>query len=545
MLKKINPFILLVVLLTIPTLIPLTKQGFFPTQDFIYVARVYEMVRALSDWQFPVRWVGDFRYGEPLFNYYAPLSYYVGALIKLLGFSYLETVKILFGLGFVLSGLSMFFLARRFFGNVGGFLAAIFYIYAPYHSVDVYVRGALAESWALIFFPLIFLFAYNLSQSPTKKNVALFSLSLAGLFFTHNIMTVLSAPFIFGWMLFWVWQTRSGVVVKNLFLGLMLGIGLASSFLLPAFFEKDLVQSNKLITGYFDYRAHFVTIQEMYLPSWGYGASLWGPVDDMSFQVGVVHLLTVMFIGFAAVFAMLRRRFTTHYQIILFLIMAFGLSLFMQHNRSQFIWSMFPTLAFTQFPWRFLGISIFLVSFIVGGVGLFINKKLMSLAFVLAAVVLFVNFDYFRPESYYLDSVDEHYISDKTLSVDDKLPKDYLPIWVKRIKDEKQTTPYAVSGKVEVQDFKHNSKSATFTINASENAEVEVPITYFPGWRVAINNKEVKIEDPAEEGFLKFKVGSGISKVRMYFSNTWIRNIGDTVSIISIIASIYLLRKKI
>lgn len=537
-------FILAVVVLTIPVLLPLTKPGFFPTQDYIYVARVYEMVKAISDGQFPVRWVGDFRYGEPLFNYYAPLSYYAGALVKVLGFSYLETVKILFGLGFVLSGAAMFFLARKFFGNTGGFLASIFYIYAPYHSVDVYVRGALSESWALIFFPLIFLSLYNLSQLQTRKNLVLFALSLAGLFYTHNIMTVLFSPFILGWLCFWGWKAKSRTVIKYLILGLMLGIGLASSFLLPAFFEKDLVQSNKLITGYFDYRAHFVTISEMYLPSWGYGASLWGSVDDMSFQVGVIHWLTFVLSGLLAGYGLLRKKSSVNYQIIAFLVLGFIFSLFMQHNRSQFIWDMFPLLAFTQFPWRFLGISIFLISLAIGALGLVLNKKFMPLALVLGVAVMIFNFDYFRPESYYFDSIDAHYISDETLSVDDKLPKDYLPIWVKRIKNEKQTIPYAVAGKIAVKDFKHNSNSASFIVDAEENSEVEVPITYFPGWRVNVNGKRVKIEDPSEEGFVKFKVNTGTNKIKMYFGNTWVRNIGDMASLISVAGVVFLLRKK-
>src|SRR3989344_7467864 len=90
LLKNQKIVIVLLILFTTPTLFALTKPGFFPTQDFIYVARVYEMNRALTDGQFPVRWAPDFRYGEPLFNFYEPLPYYIGALIKNLSFSYLR-----------------------------------------------------------------------------------------------------------------------------------------------------------------------------------------------------------------------------------------------------------------------------------------------------------------------------------------------------------------------------------------------------------------------------------------------------------------------
>lgn len=149
---------------TIFVLLPLTKPGFFPTQDFIHVARIYEMDIALKDGQFPVRWVPDFRYGEPLFNFYAPLPFYIGSAVHNIGFGFLDTIKILLGLGFVLSTIAMFYLGKELFGRWGGLISAILYLYAPYHSVDVYVRGAMSESLALIFFPLIFLSAYKHSQ---------------------------------------------------------------------------------------------------------------------------------------------------------------------------------------------------------------------------------------------------------------------------------------------------------------------------------------------------------------------------------------------
>src|SRR3972149_6939967 len=51
---------------------------------------------------------------------------------------------------------------EKCFKRFGGVLSAIFYIWAPYHAVDVYVRGAMNEAWALVFFPAIFYFSYKL-----------------------------------------------------------------------------------------------------------------------------------------------------------------------------------------------------------------------------------------------------------------------------------------------------------------------------------------------------------------------------------------------
>jgi len=522
--------VLLIIVLTIPALLALTRPGFFPTQDYIYVARVYQMDKSLFDGQFPVRWIPDFRYGEPLYNFYAPLPYYLGAVVKALGFSYLNTVKILFALGFVLSGVAMYFLAKQFFGSLGGVVSAVLYIFAPYHSVDVYVRGALSESWALIFFPLIFLFAYQLSKKAGIMNLIWLALSLAGLFYTHNIMTMLFMPFFVGWCGFLLWQNRSVKSLGYLVAALFLGAGLAASFLLPAYFEKDFVQSDKLIKGYFDFRGHFVAIPEFFSTFWGYGASLWGPKDDMSFQVGVAHWAFL-----AAVFACIFKKAREIKVMVIFLAVEFLFSLFMQHNRSAPIWEAFSLMAFTQFPWRFLGISIFLASLIGGAVMFYLPPRLKNLIFIpllLGVIALYVG--YFHPESYYLDSVDDHYISKEILAKDDRLPKDYLPIWVKKISDQKIETPVAGAGKAQISNFHNRSASATFNATVKYETEIETPITYFPGWEVKANSAIVKIDEPDELGLIRFKLPAGEYHVSMQLTDTPIRAWGNILSLISV-----------
>ena len=56
-------------------------------------------------------------------------------------------------------------LAADLWGDWGGLLSAVFYIWAPYHSVDVFVRGAMNEAWAFVWFPLIFWSAKKLAEN--------------------------------------------------------------------------------------------------------------------------------------------------------------------------------------------------------------------------------------------------------------------------------------------------------------------------------------------------------------------------------------------
>jgi uncharacterized membrane protein len=170
--KKIL-LLILILFLSVFSIRFLLKPGFFPIHDNTQVARVFEMKEALKSFQFPVRWVSDlgYGYGYPIFNFYNPLPYYFGGLINLLGLSTLTATKIMFIFAILLSALSMYFLTKEFFGNLGGITSALFYLYAPYHAVQIYVRGAVAELWAYAFLPLIFLpLNFTKQSKPEKKS---------------------------------------------------------------------------------------------------------------------------------------------------------------------------------------------------------------------------------------------------------------------------------------------------------------------------------------------------------------------------------------
>lgn len=546
----------LAVVICFATLLPLFNPGFFPTQDFIYIARIYEMDRALGDGHFPVRWVPDFRYGEPLYNFYAPLVYYAAVGIKVLlsfvfiNIGYLDVTKVVLGLGFILSFMTMFKFAKEIFGFFGGLVAATLYVYAPYHSVDVYVRGALSESWALVFFPLVFLYSYKMAVSGESKNWIYLAVSLAGLFYTHNVMTLLFGPFVAVWFLILVLCVRKRLFVAYLALSSILGFTLAASFLLPAFFEREFVHTENLNTGYFDFRGHFVTLRQFFEPFWGYGASLWGPKDDMPFQVGLVHwgisAIAGLVFGITLVNKFIRFRFLDIFSLkkvngllfltVLFFVLAFGFSLFMMHNKSAFIWEKFSILSFTQFPWRFLGLSIFFISFLGGIVGGVFDKGILRIVPIgIVVVTIYYNFQYFHPESYYLDSKDSHYISKEVLSKDDKLPKDYLPSGVKVIRLERVEDPHFVNGQGEVKNINRETTEMRFKVSSEKGGVVEVPITYFPGWQVFVDRKPVPVLGPDEVGLVRFNIEPGNKDVRVLLADTLVRKIGDTLSVLSLL----------
>lgn len=490
---------------------------------------------------FPVRWVPDLRYGEPLFNFYAPLPYYLGAAVGLLGFNFIWVAKVLFMLSSILSAMTMYIFCHKLFSKRGAILATALYVYAPYRAVDIYVRGALSEVWAFVFFPLIFYSSLILSQKASLKNISLLALSLAGLFLTHNVTTLMFLPFLGLWWVYLILREKRWMIALYLLLASILGFGLSAFFLLPAFFESAFIQTKYLTVGYFDFRAHFVAFKQFFSLFWGYGSSLWGPKDGMSFQVGLVNWAILVLAG---VYGFLFRKEKKLLVLLAFLGLSFFLSVFLQHNKSAFIWEAIPLMAFIQFPWRFLAISIFIVSITGGVVADYFKNKYQIIYFILIASVILVNLGYFRPKEYVDDSFFNKFLHIESMKRGVDLTKDYLPIWVQTIDGERFEIPRAEKGEIKINSFMKTPSSAEGSIQVFTDSVVQLPIFYFPGWGVRTNNQPVKLQLPSKDGLIKFELPKGEYKIEVEFKDTPVRTMGNMISLGSFIFMVGVLMYK-
>src|SRR3990167_9094954 len=140
--NELKWWLIFVVILTVPSFTTLLQPGYFPMHDDLQIMRIYEMDKCFKDGQIPCRWVPDMGYGFgfPLYNYYPVMPYYLGEAIHLLGFNLIWSVKITFILSLIVSGITMFLLGRKLWGNLGGVATSVLYVCAPYHAVDIYVR---------------------------------------------------------------------------------------------------------------------------------------------------------------------------------------------------------------------------------------------------------------------------------------------------------------------------------------------------------------------------------------------------------------------
>jgi hypothetical protein len=541
----------LLLLLIIPSFSALLRSGYFPMHDDMQAMRLLQMDKCVKDGQIPCRWVPDmgYGYGYPQFNYYAPLPYYAMEAFHLLGLGYLDSVKAGFVASVLVSALSMFLLGKSLWGTAGGFIAALFYIYVPYRAVDMYVRGAVGEIWAFGFLPLILWSSREILKGSRKARLWL-ALSLAGLFTSHNITGLIFIPVFIAWIGFLYFFFSDSPIprlkkgLRDTIIATLWGFAISGFYLLPAWFERNFVHIETLLQGYFDYHTHFVSLgQLLFSTYWNYGVSEIGPFDEISLSAGILHWTLPIFVF---LFSIILKKKKELRLLAFFLIIGWA-GLFFSHQRSVWIWNKLSILAFLQFPWRFLILAVFAFSATAGGLTALFKKKSRYKVVIAVLPILFLFYaSHFKPMTW-LNLTDEGKFSGDlwkkqlTISI-----YDYLPIYAKHPPaEEAPNLPLITEGNAETIAEKKGTNWQTWEIRVvSEGAEIRLPLYYFPGWKVWVDEEEAPISYDNELGLITLSATAGEHEISAALTDTPIRRIGNLFSLAGLVAIPIFLKKE-
>lgn len=532
-------FLILFLILVLPTVWQTFLPGYFSMHDDLQVMRIFQMEKCLQDGQIPCRWAPDMAYGfgQPMFNFYSAFPYYLGILIKLLtSISIISSVKALFFIAIFASGIGMFLLSRKFFGFWGGLVSAIFYVYAPYHALDIYVRGALSESFALAILPFLWLFLYELIKEAKTKNIIAFALTLAALLTTHNLSTMIYAVFTSIWAIFWLVVEKKNLFKNIISLGVAgsLGVAMASFFIVPVFMEKPLIQSEFLSMNYLNYENHFVSLRQLFLDrSWGHGPSIFGDTDDISFQIGIVHWIVAFLVGLSLVKDLALRKFNSKTFMLVLLFALLGLNTFLTHSKSLFIWkSIEETMLFVQFPWRFLGPVIFFISLIAGASIPDIKVVKAYIASTLIIIVIILNYNYFKPLYYFPEETDQTKLSGELFIIQSKSAiLDYLPRTAKMAPEHQAGQPSVSEGEGQISNYTVRSNYFFFDAEMYTDGTVDIPVTYYPGWVVLDRETEISTRPDGMLGTIYIDLDEGKHLIRGRFTETPLRRNANLVTL--------------
>ncbi len=370
--RRFDRYLLLVVAFSVFAWAPLlTPAYFFQAHDAPHsIFYLVEFDQTLRDGYLWPRWAPDFAfgYGYPLFNIYAPLAIYAAEILHLLGLGLVGSVKTMYVLGTIGAGLTMYVFVRRLFGREAGLLAAVAYMYVPFHLVEIFVRSAYSEFIALALLPLVLYAFTELVAAPNVRRLALAGLIYGALALTHHTTFFTFTPFVMAYILYLLVSTwrKKGIqralraTLYTLGSGL-LGLALSAILLVPMLTELRYVKVEQWTAFNYDYGQHFVYFSQLLSPLWDYGYSGPGMEDGMSFQLGVVTTVLIVFGGWRT----LAGRFS-HRGAALFFLAATALIVWLLSPAAQFAWQVLPIASLVQFPWRLLGLCALTMSVVAG-----------------------------------------------------------------------------------------------------------------------------------------------------------------------------------
>ena len=483
------------------------------------VVRLQQLDKSLMAGQFPVRWVEDlgFGMGYPLFNFYPPFTYYLGEVFHLVGFSFIDSIKMVWFVALVGSALAMYLLTRNL-------LASIVYLYAPYHAIDAYVRGALAELFSFVWLPLILHF--SLRNRPILTGVLLGLLMI-----THNLVFLPFTGILLLWSLFW----GSKYFFRSC-ISLAISFFLTAFFWLPSLVEKQFTLVDQLlIRNLASYKIHFLCLSQLWWGQWGFGGSVPGCADGLSFALGKLAFIFI----FGGFLVTLSKR--SKLGLISLILLCF--SLFMTLPYSQFVWDRIPPLWYLQFPWRFLEFAALFTAVLAG----LLRSRILVIALI--PLIIFVNAKYFKPQQYLPQATDELLTSDQNVKWNISSSSfEYMPsgvvtyvndrgvVWVdinqEQVKSQKSKVKIN-GGDVIQQEF--TPDRFTLVGNFWQNASVQFNITNFPGWKVWVDGKEIPINDNNKYKLITVDVEPGDHRIAGKFAGTLVRTIGNIISLVTLV----------
>jgi hypothetical protein len=559
---KFDPGLLVVVLLSTFAAWPLLTRPSLPTftDGEQHAYRIFEV---LSAWKAGVpylRWAPDLfaAFGYPVFNYYAPLAYYLGAAYAWLCCSPVTGpvagVKFVMVAAAYLGASGMYLFVRDQWGHPAGIISAAAFALSPYIIyIEPLARGDAPEALALALAPWVLWAFARLRCTTSLSHRCVAAFVLAALIISHNLMALI----FFGLLLVWLaWELlgkrwpnqipeRSPdlwPILRALGLAIGLSLGLTAFLWLPAVLERNAVQFHNATVGFLDFRREFVSPLDLLRPAMT--ADLDVRLKRVSFQLGLAQWILAA-LGTSSILIARPRRAT-----LLFFASVGLVSAFLATTASLPIWETFPALAFLQFPWRLLGPAAVSLSILAGAAENWVRRYLPSGTFIFCLVAVAACVIAAQP---LLDPLPWSDFGPVTAvrvvkAGLDWMPgttatNEFLPVTVHDVPAPQPTLMQAyemdrvdkvnraaLPESTQVNLLDHGPERDRWRIGGPTSFTLQVYTFYFPGWTAYIDGIKTPVTPSEPEGWITLPVPSGDHEISLQFENTLPRWLGWGIS---------------
>ena len=521
---------LLIILLSLAPLLSLfTNTDMIHTHDGpVHLARIAEYYKSLADGQILPRWAGNlnFGYGTPVFIFLYPLPYLIGSLFLFLGANLILAFKLVLTTSYLLSGVTMYFCMKFLTkNNFTAYLSALLYQFAPYRLVELVVRGSMAEAFVFSFLPLMILGASRLNIRMRYTDFLLTGISCALLVLSHNSMSLVFVAIALGFLFYFSSSVASFLRIAAAFIS---GLLLSAFYWIPALLEHRFTYGDLFMRDM--YKSHFAPFFQFIIPNVANNSLL--QTGGISVDIGIIHtaliVFTIILLARKPTMALIQKK------ILVFALAVIGVAFFFMLPLSAFFWEKIPLLRQFQFPWRFLAACAFGTSLLAIALPRVKNLHTYARAALTAAIVLPTLVYWYPPLGF--DRIDVNYYWNYPLNTTYFGESD--SIWAAGPASSYPKNRIEIaSGNGTIKNFYRRSTIQTFTVSANGAVEVVSHTQYFPGWKAFIDGLKAPIEFQNQNwrGLILFSVPSGTHEVKIEFTRSGARVVGDSLSAVAVI----------
>jgi hypothetical protein len=463
------------------------------------------------------RWaaLAHYGYGEARFLFYPPASWMLGAALG----SFLPW-KVVAGayvwLTLIISGCSMFLLAREWMSRNEALFAAAFYIATPYSIVLIYWRSAFAELLAAALVPLLALIVLRIPEKGPRSIVPL-ALVISAAWLTNVPSAVMVNYSLALLVLTIAISYRSFQVLLHGAAAVVLGPLLASFYLLPAFYEQGWVNVGQALS-------------EGYRPQDNFLFVTTADVSHTEFNhfISIVAAAEVIALFVAGLLALRRKMRPRAFSILAIWGGVLSISMF---SVTGIFWNHLPELRFMQFPWRWLlCLNVPLAIFAARAWQQWWPRA--ALYVLLLASIFYVSNKAVPPwwdhAADIADIVSNHVSKAGYDGADE-----YLPIAAdgSQIKPDAPDVVYEGSGTARIAINRWDPETKNFVVTANQPGKLVLHLFNYPAWKASVNGQSTALRTQESTGQMTIPTQSGTSNIETKFGRTRDRTAGAIISI--------------
>jgi hypothetical protein len=263
----------------------------------------------------------------------------------------------------------------------------------------------------------------------------------------------------------------------------------------------------------------------------------------MPFSLGWSHLL----IAAIAAIAVARSDSKRWKEWIAFFGAATFVLCFLMTARAHQLWDAIPHLQYVAFPWRLLAPACFCLALLTAAIVLALPRldiawQRLAYAAVIAAIVL-TALPHAAPASYL--SLDPALWTPGQIAARGAVAgtfETFEPRWVTERPAWNGGTIAVQRGTCTPRVMDRRPTALTATVQATSDCTLELPIAYFPGWRISVDDVEATPDSPSPNGRMRVTVAPGQHRLAVEFVRTSLRWAADITSIVALLAGLALLR---